>query len=188
MPLHESVAPEPYPGIWPLIALHLAPQDEDMPAKASGRLQTTVESLTPGFAARRARAVLRSHLLKAQVNEDDAAEMEIVVAELVANAERYAAEPYELRIVSDRDVPIWCDVVDGSPGLRVVGQLLGRLRASKAADLPSLEENGRGLFLVHRLSGGRCAVYPAATSRSRAAGKAVGFALPVGDGIVCGST
>lgn len=46
-------------------------------------------------------------------------------------------------------------------------------------DLAFWEENGRGLLLTHRLTGGHCSVYPTRLLATGELGKAVAFPLPV---------
>ncbi|MET8140132.1 ATP-binding protein [Sphaerisporangium sp. NPDC005288] len=136
-----------------------------------------VEVLPSGAVGRHARAVLREVLMKAGAEAETLADAEIVVSELAANADRHAAGSYELRILDEAGVPAWCEVVDGTPDFGELATRLDRLRTSVDADMPSLAENGRGLLLALRLSGGDCAVYPARSSSTGALGKAVGFAL-----------
>ncbi|MGW4644015.1 ATP-binding protein [Sphaerisporangium sp. NPDC004334] len=136
-----------------------------------------VEVLPPGTAGRRARTVLRHLLKEAGAGPEAVADAEIIVSELAANADRHAAGPYELRVLDKAGVPVWCEVVDGSPDFGELTTRIERLRGARGADLPSLAENGRGLLLAVRLSGGDCAVYPARSSSTHALGKAVGFAL-----------
>ncbi|WP_424528243.1 ATP-binding protein [Sphaerisporangium viridialbum] len=169
----DSVAPEPHLCVQP------AEQErKGEPAATLTPVRTLVEVLKHGSAARQARAAIRDVLRKADVKEDRIADVEMIVAELAANAERYATEPYELQILSVHGVPVWCEIVDGSPDLERVAALLDRLRTFKETDLPLLAENGRGLLIAHKLAGGDCEVYPTGSSSTGVPGKAVGFALP----------
>ncbi|MGC5010173.1 ATP-binding protein [Streptosporangium sp. DT93] len=149
-------------------------------ARATGRgdVRVLVRVLRPGSVARRARAVVREVLGQAGLPGDDVDTAELVVAELAANAERHARPPYELRIFSLDGVPAWCEMVDGDPDPREVRLVLGLLRSVDEIGLPLLAENGRGLFLAHRLSDGHCRAYPAVGLTTGIPGKAVAFALP----------
>ncbi|WP_433496782.1 ATP-binding protein [Sphaerimonospora sp. CA-214678] len=154
-----------------------------------------VKVLRPGSAAHRARAVVRQALEAAGVDAEQASDAEIAVAELAANAETHAREPYELRIISMAGAPAWCEVVDGDMDLIDVLAILSELRSGEPTALwfreagdglvdeseHGFRESGRGLLMVHQLSGGRCAAYPTRTFTTGIPGKAVGFALPAKD-------
>ncbi|MEV6984689.1 ATP-binding protein [Sphaerisporangium sp. NPDC051017] len=173
-------------------------------------LRVVVRILPPGAAARTARAVVREMLQSAGVEDGSIEDAEIVVAELAANCERHARQPYELRVLSLGLVPVWCEVVDGDPELDGVSRTLDRLRAGVCLRLPldaaevlevessrpervgfesagaeevdTFSENGRGLLLAHQLSGGRCRVYATRTVITGVSGKAVAFGLPARPG------
>jgi anti-sigma regulatory factor (Ser/Thr protein kinase) len=135
-----------------------------------------VWSLPSGSAHRaeaRARTLVRESLLRAGIGGDDVFDADTAVAELAVNAVRHAHPPYELRILSLGGLlPIWCEVVDGGPPSDVFAEYL------RPPDGTGLAESGRGLQLVDGLSVGRCAAYPTSVSRTGAAAKAIGFALP----------
>lgn len=142
-----------------------------------------VKVLTPGSAARRARAVVRQVLQDAGVGGEDLSDAELAVAELAANAETHARPPYELRIVTVDGSPAWCEMVDGDPdpgSVPLISAALRVLRTPRAFDPLAVwsQESGRGLPLIHQLSGGRCHAYPTRTYATGVAGKAVAFALP----------
>jgi anti-sigma regulatory factor (Ser/Thr protein kinase) len=86
--------------------------------------------------------------------------VELLVSEIVTNAVRYAGRPITLRLL--RTDVLRCEVGDDAPQLP-------RMRHAGIQD-----ENGRGLFLVHRL-----AQRWGATRLS--AGKVVWFELPLPD-------
>ncbi|WP_147268193.1 ATP-binding protein [Spongiactinospora rosea] len=136
-----------------------------------------VQELRLGAAAHQVRAIVRQAPEDADMDPEQIADAEIAVAELAANAETHGRPPYELRIITENDVPVWCEVFDGDPELRVVSRLL---RGMSGFDPRAMwfQESGRGLLMVHQLSGGRCGVYPATTCDTGIPGKAVGFALP----------
>ncbi|WP_248959363.1 ATP-binding protein [Sphaerisporangium perillae] len=142
------------------------------------RTRTLVRLLQPGSASRRAREVIREVLRRAGADDEAIADAELIVAELAANAEWHARPPYELRVFSEDGVPIWCEIVDGDPDTHEVAIVLDLLRSVREIGLPLLAENGRGLLLAHRLSGGNCHVHSVTTSTTGAPGKAVAFALP----------
>ncbi|PZG44542.1 hypothetical protein C1I98_17060 [Spongiactinospora gelatinilytica] len=136
-----------------------------------------MQALLPGSAAHEARTVVREVLQKAGVDGEEIGDAEIAIAELAANAETHARPPYDLRIATMNGEPVWCEVIDGDPELRVVSRLL---RGMGGFDPRAIwfQESGRGLLMVHQLSRGRCGVYPATTYVTGIPGKAVGFALP----------
>ncbi|MDH2424926.1 hypothetical protein [Sphaerisporangium sp. TRM90804] len=184
------------------------------PADVSGGrphddLSVLVRILPPGSASRRARAVIREALQGAGVREPAIGDAEIVVAELAANCERHARQPYELRVLSLGDVPIWCEIVDADPDLGEVSRVLDVLRLkvgpalgardgddgeavglqeaegvvyARAEGLDLFAESGRGLLLAYQLSDGRCRAYPTRTIITGAPAKAVAFALPTRSG------
>ncbi|MDH2429601.1 ATP-binding protein [Sphaerisporangium sp. TRM90804] len=140
--------------------------------------RVVVTPLCPGSAARVARAAVRAALARTGTAPDDVGDAEIVVSELAANAERHANGPYELRIHWLGGVPAWCEMVDGGLDLGTIPAILALLHASASAPPMSLDENGRGLMLAHRLSRGHCCAYPTTLSDGGGMGKAVAFALP----------
>ncbi|GHH71500.1 ATP-binding protein [Streptosporangium violaceochromogenes] len=140
-----------------------------------------VRVLPSGSVSRRARAVVRQALLAEGVRGDDIADAETVVAELAANCEWHARPPYEIRVFSRGGVPVWCELVDGTPDLGWIPALLDLPRAQLPPD--PLAENGRGLLLVRELSQGHCRAYPTTAFRTGAPAKAVAFALPTRSGI-----
>lgn len=165
--------------------------------------------LPPGRAAGQARRLLREVLTAAGVTGEALSDAELVVSELAANAELHAREPYELRVLITEAHPVWCEIADGGPGLGEVAAVLAGLRTANAPvpglpwaggvteepdpttgtgsdpaagtepDLVLWEENGRGLLLAHRLTGGHCCVYPTRLLATGERGKAVAFPLPV---------
>ncbi|MEV6984258.1 ATP-binding protein [Sphaerisporangium sp. NPDC051017] len=185
MPPCEAFTPEPRLAPRPPVESGAEGWNEKDCGVGLAHVGALVGTLVPGCGGRRARALVREILMKAGVGAEDVSDAEVIVAELTANVERHAAEPYEVRVISVADVPIWCEVVDGSPDTEKVEVSLQRLRAQGTTDVPflaedTLAENGRGLLLTYRLSGGRCAVYATTTSSTGTPGKAVGFALAVG--------
>jgi anti-sigma regulatory factor (Ser/Thr protein kinase) len=115
------------------------------------------------------------------VDASDVEDAELAVGELAANAVSYAAEPYEIRFVFIAGRPIWCEVIDGDEDLAGIPQMFAELRnADVGAQTPDEvpQENGHGLAIVHRLSGGRCKAYPTIACATGRPGKAVAFALP----------
>ncbi len=162
------------------------PQSEPAPptrAPAGRRRRVPlIEFLQPGSAVRRARSVLGAILGRAGVDEDRIRDAQLIVMELTANAERHARPPYELRVHDRRGVPAWCEVVDAAPDLDEIRALLARpAHLGEQPDLPLAEllaENGRGLLLAQRLSGGTCRAYPTRRTTTGAPAKALAFALP----------
>ncbi|GII63752.1 hypothetical protein Skr01_38370 [Sphaerisporangium krabiense] len=144
--------------------------------RGSTRLTVLVTRLSPGSASRVARLVVRGALTWAGVAEDAIGDAEIIVAELAANSERHAGQPYELRVHQVDGVPIWCEMVDGGE-LGEVPAILRRLSTAPATG-PMFAESGRGLLLAHRLSHGRCYAYPTTLSCGGGPAKAVAFRLP----------
>ncbi|PWI43877.1 ATP-binding SpoIIE family protein phosphatase [Streptomyces sp. ICBB 8177] len=107
--------------------------------------------------AGRARRLVRRALRRWEL-DDLADSVELLVSEVVTNAVRYAGRPITLRLL--RTDVLRCEVGDDAPQLP-------RMRHAGTQD-----ENGRGLFLVHRL-----AQRWGATRLS--AGKVVWFELPL---------
>ncbi|MGW4199105.1 SpoIIE family protein phosphatase [Streptomyces sp. NPDC005004] len=85
-----------------------------------------------------ARAVVHRQLDEWGIGADDAFTTELVVSELVANALRYGAPPYRLRLVLDERLT--CEVRD-------VDDSVPHLKHARAVD-----EGGRGLFIVASLA------------------------------------
>lgn len=142
-----------------------------------------VRALPDGRAGRRARAIVREVLTEAGVREPEVADAELAVGELAANAETHSYGPYEMRIVLVDGHPAWCEVVDADEDLAGIPEMFAELRSNVVPDdlvsgeeLP--QENGHGLAIVHRLSGGRCEAFPAVLHTTGLPGKAVAFALP----------
>lgn len=131
--------------------------------------------------ARDARATVRGVLRAAGIDESSIEDAELAVGELAANAVSHAAGPYEIRFVLVAGRPIWCEIIDGDEDLAGIPEKFAKLRSADAVDSISDEapqENGHGLAIVHRLSGGRCKAYPTVTCTTGQPGKAVAFALP----------
>lgn len=131
--------------------------------------------------ARHARAMVRQVLRTVGAEESDVDDAELAVGELGANAVSYASGPYEIRFVIVAGRPTWCEVVDGGTDLVGISEILERLHHGDASQCVSQEapqDSGHGLAIVHRLSGGRCKVYPTVMSSTGRPGKAVAFALP----------
>ncbi|MFE0347505.1 SpoIIE family protein phosphatase [Streptomyces griseoluteus] len=82
----------------------------------------------------KARAAVHRQLDEWGIGADDAFVTELVVSELVANALRYGAPPYRLRLILDERLT--CEVRD-------TGDSVPHLKHARAID-----EGGRGLFIV----------------------------------------
>ncbi|GGP08467.1 ATP-binding protein [Nonomuraea glycinis] len=136
-----------------------------------------IEGLQPGSVAHQARAILRQVLQDAGVATEDIDDAELAVGELAANAETHACPPYELRIVSVNGIPTWCEIVDGDPCFTRVAKILRDLNTADPLTR-WFQESGRGLLLVHQLSGARCVTYLTRSSVTGCPSKAVTFALP----------
>lgn len=147
------------------------------PGDSPDLVRVLVRALPPGAPALRARTLLGELLRKAGLREDDVSDAEIVVTELVANGERHACPPFELRVFFLGDVPVWCEVLDGDPGHSALALVTERLRSPREPD--PLAEDGRGLLLAHRLTQGRCRAYPTRALTTGTPAKAVAFALPM---------
>jgi anti-sigma regulatory factor (Ser/Thr protein kinase) len=177
-------SPEHPPCGSPATGRHSGPEQ-------SGDFRVLVKVLRPGSAARRARGVVRGVLRQAGLDEDAIGDAELIVAELAANAEKHSRPPYELRVLSVGRVPTWCEIVDGDPTVHEIRTLLKHLDTSEddplallphLSDDPLLTENGRGLLMAHRLSGGNCRAYPTTILTTNTPGKAVAYALPTATG------
>ncbi|WP_307842322.1 ATP-binding protein [Streptomyces sp. RK75] len=119
----------------------------------------TKDTRLPAAGARLALGKALAHL---GVEEETREDAELVVSELVANAGEHACGPYEVRL--QRILSAWvCEVQDGDPELPQLPQLpLNPLfspeEGSRGGGLDSLlsllGERGRGLQVVHQLTGG----------------------------------
>ncbi|GAA3826717.1 hypothetical protein GCM10022226_54390 [Sphaerisporangium flaviroseum] len=118
-------------------------------------------------------------LRQAGLDDDAIADAELIVGELAANAERHGRPPFEVHVFSVDGVPAWCEIIDGDPDVHEVAIILDLLRSVREIGLPLLAEDGRGLLLAHRLSGGHCHVHSITTCTTGTPGKAVAFALPL---------
>ncbi len=90
---------------------------------------------TPGVA----RTLVRDRLDGWNLDGGTAEATELIVSELITNAVRYGAPPLRLRLVLDRTLT--CEVHDGS-------RVSPHVRHARTVD-----EGGRGLFIVSRLAG-----------------------------------
>ncbi|MEU6603323.1 SpoIIE family protein phosphatase [Streptomyces flaveolus] len=88
----------------------------------------------------KARAAVHRQLDEWGIGADDAFVTELVVSELVANALRYGAPPYRLRLILDERLT--CEVRDA-------GDSVPHLKHARAID-----EGGRGLFIVASVAEG----------------------------------
>ncbi|MFF3733179.1 SpoIIE family protein phosphatase [Streptomyces sp. NPDC002476] len=89
---------------------------------------------TPGIA----RTLVRDRLDGWNLDEETAEATELIVSELITNAIRYGAPPLRLRLILDRTLT--CEVHDSS-------RVSPHLRHARTVD-----EGGRGLFIVSRLA------------------------------------
>ncbi|MGX1669470.1 SpoIIE family protein phosphatase [Streptomyces sp. NPDC055400] len=87
-----------------------------------------------------ARAAVRRQLDAWGIGADDAFTTELIASELVANALRYGAPPYRLRLILDGHLT--CEVRDA-------GDSVPHLKHARAID-----EGGRGLFIVASVADG----------------------------------
>ncbi|MFF8649264.1 SpoIIE family protein phosphatase [Streptomyces griseoluteus] len=87
-----------------------------------------------------ARAAVHRQLGKWSIGADDAFMTELVVSELVANALRYGAPPYRLRLILDEHLT--CEVRDADDSVP-------HLKHARTID-----EGGRGLFIVASIAEG----------------------------------
>lgn len=152
------------------------------PSEHQCDIQVLVKALTPGSAARIARAVVREALQLSGLTPDAVADAEIVVGELAANAERHGRRPYELRLFRIDGTPAWCEVVDADPSPEKIRDTFHRLATLPTPDPAPLAENGRGLLLTHELTEGHCHAYWTTTTTTGTLAKAVAFALPTPTG------
>lgn len=101
--------------------------------------------------ARLARKTVHTLLCGFGVLADQTCQVEDAVAELVANSERYARKPWQLRVYLD-DHALWVGVFDGD--VHTVERLRGLLVRRDGPDL--MEEHGRGLLLARAACRGEC--------------------------------
>ncbi|MGW5442410.1 ATP-binding protein [Streptomyces asiaticus] len=107
----------------------------------------------------RARAVLGYVLSGLGYDGEAVSDAVLAVSELVANAIEYAVGPYELRLRRTASDVI-CEVVDHNPEIPsfAVGALLPSVEEGQGGGLEAscalLSERGRGLHIVHELTGG----------------------------------
>ncbi|MFI6360542.1 SpoIIE family protein phosphatase [Streptomyces sp. NPDC050743] len=87
-----------------------------------------------------ARAAVHGQLAAWDIGAEDAFTTELIVSELVANALRYGAPPYRLRLIFDERLT--CEVRDA-------GDSVPHLKHARAID-----EGGRGLFIVASVANG----------------------------------
>ncbi|MGV9351346.1 SpoIIE family protein phosphatase [Streptomyces spiralis] len=86
------------------------------------------------------RAAVRGQLAEWDIGADDAFTTELIASELVANAIRYGAPPYRLRLILDERLT--CEVRDA-------GDSAPHLKHARTID-----EGGRGLFIVASVADG----------------------------------
>lgn len=146
-----------------------------------------VRVLPDGQAARWARALVREVLKDADVPESEIADAELAVGELAANADTHSYGPYEMRLLLAGGYPVWCEVIDADEDITGIPEILAKLRLNPSPASVHVEEppqeSGHGLMIVHRLSGGRCGVFPTVMHTTGLPGKAVAFALPGSGGL-----
>ncbi|MEU8718579.1 SpoIIE family protein phosphatase [Streptomyces sp. NPDC048663] len=87
-----------------------------------------------------ARTAAREQMARWHIGADEAFTAELIVSELVANAVRYGAPPYRLRLILDEWLT--CEVRDA-------GTSVPRLKHARQMD-----EDGRGLFIVAGVADG----------------------------------
>ncbi|WP_307843533.1 ATP-binding protein [Streptomyces sp. B15] len=112
--------------------------------------------------AAEARLALGETLARLGVEEEAREDAQLALSELVANAAEHACGPYEVRL--QRILSGWvCEVQDGDPRLPELPQLppsplFPPEEVSRGGGLDSLlsllGERGRGLQVVHHLTGG----------------------------------
>ncbi|MGX5183123.1 ATP-binding protein [Streptomyces avermitilis] len=103
-------------------------------------------------------------------------DLSVMVSEAATNATIHAPGPCELRIVSHAGLPLVIEIADTGDQLDIIA---ARLAAGADPDqLGTLLDGGRGLGIIARLSGGRCAVHPTRLYSTPADGKSVWFAIP----------
>lgn len=138
---------------------------------------TAVWCLFPDRAARRAREVLRDRLSGLPLPPDTAAELEVVIGELVANAVCHSRGPYELRITHHRERPVRVEVVDAGTEAELIARLL-RDRPAVPDRVEELRVGGQGLLIVAALTGGRCGARRVRLLGTGQPGTGVWFDLP----------
>ncbi|MEU9446056.1 SpoIIE family protein phosphatase [Streptomyces sp. NPDC048304] len=106
------------------------PADQVLTVALAGDLATVPE----------VRAAVRGQLAEWDIGPDEAFTTELITCELVANAIRYGAPPYRLRLVLDDRLT--CEVRDA-------GDSAPHLKHARAID-----EGGRGLFIVASVADG----------------------------------
>ncbi|MEU2930921.1 SpoIIE family protein phosphatase [Streptomyces sp. NPDC007251] len=106
------------------------PADQVLTVALSGDLSTVPE----------VRAAVRGQLAEWDIGPDEAFTTELITCELVANAIRYGAPPYRLRLILDDRLT--CEVRDA-------GDSAPHLKHARAID-----EGGRGLFIVASVADG----------------------------------
>ncbi|GAB2713494.1 ATP-binding protein [Kitasatospora kifunensis] len=180
MSILSGPSPRPAPGPTQAPARGAAPATRESPGRTrhSQRHHTlydwTPTEPNPTSPVRRR---LRAALAALRVPADAVDDAVLMASELVANAHRHAPGAGRLRLVVTATT-VRVEVHDGNPRLPGPGPCSGSPpapgRRSGEIDCPSswLAESGRGLRIVHALSGGRWG------SRTTASGKHVWFALP----------
>ncbi|WP_431953451.1 ATP-binding protein [Actinacidiphila sp. bgisy167] len=137
-------------------------------------------SCTPGAPAQ-ARTALRCALDLLGYDGETVSDAVLAVSELVANATEHAPGPYELRL-RRADGALLCEVEDQDPRIPKIPEFPAVLPFAPAAEhrggglavlCSLLSERGRGLHIVHELSGGAWGF------RSRRKTKVAWVALPV---------
>jgi hypothetical protein len=149
-----------------------------LPATGDGGTVTTVslDVHKPECLARRTVVTMLDRLGVCAERRD---EVELAVAELVANAGLHAPGPRELRVCVGRDA-VTLAVADGGGDCAVIARIL----ADPGAGVPWFEEHGRGLRIVAALFPGACGAAPVAAGRggggSDRPAKEVWVTLPLG--------
>ncbi|MFF4353883.1 ATP-binding protein [Streptomyces sp. NPDC001530] len=153
------------------------PRTAAHPADLMDALHTTVRPLTgvPNpvrYARQTVLDQLAEHIDDPGLLED----LAVMVSEATTNAAIHAPGPCELRIISHGGLPLVIEIADTGDQLDVIA---ARLAAGAVPDqLGALQDGGRGLGIIARLSGGRCAVQPTRLYSAAADGKSVWFAIP----------
>jgi histidine kinase-like protein len=149
-----------------------------LPATGDGGTVTTVslDVHKPECLARRTVITVLDRLGVCAERRD---EVELAVAELVANAGLHAPGPRELRVCVGGDA-VTLAVADGGGDYAVIARIL----ADPGAGVPWYEEHGRGLRIVAALFPGACGAAPVAAVRggggSDRPAKEVWVTLPLG--------
>jgi anti-sigma regulatory factor (Ser/Thr protein kinase) len=128
------------------LVTHAAVLDE---VTAKCGFTVTAWTLSADTAARRARSLLRSQVIrhiKDRVVLDD---LELMVCELGTNAAIHTNGQYEMRIVRHLGVPMVCEIADTGGGLDEIAASLRRPAGPAATeqdlDIDALQIGGRGL-------------------------------------------